>query len=242
MKKISLFILTLAFMVSCSSTEVLKTVDSVLGAVTEDGALTNDQIGMGLKEALTQGITKGVSLTSKQDGFFKNPQIKIPWPAEAIKVENTLRGLGINKEVDQAILSINRAAENAATKAKPIFVDAIKQLTFQDVMNILKGNDNAATDFLRRTTSTKLTTAFKPVISNSLDQVDATKHWESVFTAYNKVPLTKKVDTDLEGYVTGKALDGLFLMVEKEEKLIRKDPIARGTELLKKVFALQDTK
>jgi len=241
MKKIFLFAISLAFMVSCSSTEVLKTVDSVLNAATGEDGLTNDQIGMGLKQALTQGISKGVNITSKKDGFFKNPQIKIPWPAEALKVEKTLRDLGINKEVDQAILSLNRAAENAATKAKPIFVDAIKQLTFQDVMNILKGNDNAATDFLRRTTSSKLTAEFRPVISNSLGQVNATKHWTDVFNAYNKIPfVSKPVDTDLEGYVTGKALDGLFLMVEKEEKLIRKDPIARGTELLKKVFALQD--
>lgn len=230
-------------MASCSSKELLKTGGDILNAMgtSSEGAVSESTIAMGLKEALTSGISKGVVKTSKKDGFFKNPLIKILWPEEAIKVANTLRNVGLGGEIDKVETSLNRAAERASAKAKPIFVNAIKQITFQDVMGILKGNDNAATDYLRRTTSTQLTSAFTPVINTSLSEVNATKHWNDVFTAYNKIPLVdKKVDTDLTGYVTGQALSGLFTMIEKEEKLIRKDPIARTTDILKKVFSLQD--
>jgi len=244
MKRIFLLSATVLLLgvMSCTPTEVKKAMGTVLEGMEEGGGISNQEIGMGLKEALTQGITKGVNITSKKDGFFKNPQIKIPWPEEVQKVEKTLRDIGLGGQVDKVVMSLNRAAEDAAVKAKPIFINAIKQLTFQDVMSILKGNDNAATDFLRRTTSNQLRTEFKPPIKTSLNKVNATKYWGDVINSYNKVPLVKKVNPDLTGYVTDKALDGLFLMVSKEEKKIRKNPIARGTELLKKVFALQDNK
>ncbi len=241
MKKVLLLITlaTVTIFSSCSSTDILKGVEQVLGAA-GDGQLTNAQIGQGLKEALTQGISKGAQTVSKTDGYFKNPKIKIPWPEDVRKVESTLRNIGLGKEVDKVVLSLNRAAEDAATKAKPIFVNAIKQLTFQDVMNIVKGPDNAATEFLQRVTTKDLRKEFNPVIGNSLNKVNATKYWGDIITQYNKVPLVKKVDPDLKGYVTDKALKGLFTMVAQEEKKIRKDPIARTTDLMKKVFELQD--
>ncbi len=242
MKKFILLFGVILMSVGCTSTQFNDALNTVLDEVggSGDGKLSNTDIGNGLREALSVGITKGVSLTSKTDGFFKNPQIKIPWPADVKKVENTLRDIGLGGEVDKVVMKLNRAAEDASQKAKPIFISAIKQLTFSDVMNILKGENNAATEFLRRTTSGQLTNEFNPVIKTSLDKMDATKHWGSAINKYNKIPLVKKVDPDLTGYVTGKALDGLFHMVAKEEAKIRKDPIARTTDLLKKVFKLQD--
>ncbi len=224
----------------CTSAEFNKGLNDVLDAVNSTGSPTNSEIGLGLKEALTNGITKGVAVVSKQDGYLKNPQIKIPFPPSVKKVENTLRNVGMGNMVDEMVVKLNRAAEDAATEAKPIFVSAIKQLTFQDVMNILQGQDNAATEFLRRTTSDQLRGKFKPKINTSLNKVKALNHWTDVSTAYNKLPLTQKVETDLPEYVTGQALNGLFHMVAKEEKAIRKDPIKRTSDLLKRVFALQD--
>jgi len=225
----------LVIFASCTSTQFQQVLDTL-----SDSPLTNAQISSGLKEALTQGISSGVSLTSKKDGFFKNPQIKIPWPANVRKVESALRGIGLGGEVDKVVLSLNRAAEDAAVASKPIFVSAIKSLTFDDVMGILKGDKNAATNYLRRTTSDQLVKQFRPSISKSLDKVDGTKYWGDAIGQYNKIPLVKKVNSDLPDYVTGEAISGLFTMVEKEEARIRENPVARGTDLLKKVFKLQD--
>jgi len=229
---------------SCGSTTFLEDVGKVLDDVAngQSDVLSNKQIGDGLKEALVQGITKGAGQVSKTDGYFKNPTIKIPWPKDVQKVEKTLRDIGLGGQVDKVVLNLNRAAEDAAMKAKPIFIGAIKQLTFQDVMSILKGDDNAATNFLRRTTSNELRGEFSPVIQKSLDKMDATKHWGTAINSYNKIPMVKDVNPDLNGYVTEKAMEGLFFMIEKEEKKIRKDPVARTTDLLKKVFKLQDSK
>lgn len=235
MKNIFLCSLMLVIFASCTSTQFQQVLDQ-LG----DSPLTNAQIGSGLKEALTQGISSGVNLTSKKDGFFKNPKIKIPWPENVRKAESALRGIGLGGEVDKVVLSLNRAAEDAAVSAKPIFVGAIKSLTFNDVMGILKGEKNAATNFLRRTTSDQLVKQFRPSISKSLDKVNGTKHWGDVIGQYNKIPLVKKVNSDLPDYVTGEAISGLFTMVEKEEARIRENPVARTTDLLKKVFKLQD--
>ncbi len=157
-------------------------------------------------------------------------------PKEAKSVEDKLRGLGQGKKVDEAIESMNRAAEDAAEGAKDIFVKAIKAMTIQDAMNILKGEDDAATKYLSKSTRTELTNKFKPVIKVSLDKVGATKHWNTVFSTYNKIPMVTKVNPNLEEYVTNKALDGLFIQIAKEELNIRKDPAARVTDLLKKVF------
>jgi len=199
-------------------------------------ALSEEEVGRGLKEALNQGIKKGVEQLNKKDGYFKDAQIKIPMPEKAKKVEEKLRSLGQGKKVDDAIESMNRAAEDAAEGAKDIFVAAIKGMTLTDAMSILKGDDDAATKYLNKATKEELTKKFQPVIKVSLDKVGATKHWKTVFGSYNKLPFVDKINPNLEEYVTEKALKGLFIQVAKEELKIRKDPLARVTDLLKKVF------
>ncbi|HMS52845.1 MAG TPA: DUF4197 domain-containing protein, partial [Chitinophagales bacterium] len=222
---------TVVFGWGCSSAnQLLKNAEDVLNQQTNGKPVTNSEIIMGLKEALNLGIGKGADIVSKKDGYFKNAAIKIIMPAEAQKAEKTLRDLGFNKLCDNAIESMNRAAEDAAIKAKPIFIDAIKKMTITDALNILKGQNNAATEYLRKTTSNSLTNAFKPVVSASLKKVNATKFWNDAFTEYNKIPMVKKVNPDLEDYVTQRAPDGLFHMIAKEEAKIRKDPLARTTE------------
>lgn len=214
-----------------SKTENIKS-----SGLTGTGGLSQEEVGRGLKEALNQGVDKGVNQLHKVDGYLKDPQVKIPMPDEAKSVEDKLRGIGQGKKVDEAIESMNRAAEDAAEGAKDIFVAAIKGMTLTDAMSILKGENDAATNYLNKATRNELTKKFRPVIKASLDKVGATKHWASVFGTYNKIPMVKKVNPDLEEYVTNKALDGLFIQVAKEELKIRQDPTARGTDLLKKVF------
>ena len=204
--------------------------------IEKDRPLTQSEIVSGLKEALTIGIKKGANKVAVTDGYYKNLKIKIPFPPEVQKVEKKLRELGLGKQVDKAILSLNRAAEDAAIEAKPIFVDAIKQMTISDAMGILRGSDDAATKYLKRTTSNKLRAKFKPKIDQSLNKVNATKYWSDVVNIYNKIPFIEKVNPDLGLYVTNKALDGLFIMIAIEEKKIRDNPVARVTELLKRVF------
>lgn len=200
------------------------------------GNLSTEDVASGLKEALTNGVSKGSDEVSAEDGFFKNPEIKIPFPPEVKQVESTLRKMGMDKQVDEFVLSLNRAAEDAAKEAKAIFISAIKQMTIQDAWSILKGEDDAATKYLNKTTSAQLKEKFKPIIKASLDKVNATKYYKELITAYNKVPLVKKVNPDLDTYATDKATDGLFVMIAKEEKNIRENPGARTSELLKKVF------
>lgn len=199
-------------------------------------SLSNDDIITGLKEALSVGANNSASKLSMVDGFFKDAALKIIMPAEAQKVEKKLRAIGFGKQVDQAILSMNRAAEDAAKTAAPIFVNAIKGITIQDGLGILKGGDFAATDYLKGKTLAQLTEAFRPVIEQSLQKVNATKYWNTLFTTYNKFS-TEKVNTDLSAYVTEKATAGIFYQVGLEEQKIRKDPMARTSEILKKVFA-----
>jgi hypothetical protein len=204
---------------------------------TQEPKLTQSDAADGIREALSTGISKAVEIVSKQDGYFGNPLIKIPFPPEAKAVEDAVRRLGLNKEADKVVETLNRAAEQAASQALPIFGDAIKSLTLNDALAIVQGtNERAATDFLQRTTSKQLTEKFKPVIESSLEKVDATKYWGTVVGTYNKIPLVQKMNPDLSQYVTDKALEGLFTMVAQEEKEIRKNPVARTTDLLKKVF------
>lgn len=197
--------------------------------------LSNDEIVAGLKEALSVGGSKAAQTVSAADGFFGDAAIKILMPEEAKKVEQKLRSLGMGKQVDNAILSMNRAAEDAAKSAAPIFANAVKGMSFSDALSILRGSDNAATTYLKDKTSNALTEAFRPVIEGSLEKVNATKYWNTVFTTYNKFS-TDKVNTDLNAYVTEKALAGIFYQLAQEEASIRKDPVARTTEILKKVF------
>ena len=198
--------------------------------------LSEEEVAKGLKEALTQGIEKGVTQLNKKDGYLKDPQIKIPLPEEAKMVDRKLRSIGQGKLVDAAIESMNRAAEDAAVAAKDIFVAAIKGMTLTDAVSILKGEDNAATTYLNKATHTALTEKFHPIIKISLDKVGATQYWNTMFKTYNKIPFITKVNPDLEKYVTEKALNGLFIQIAKEELLIREDPLARSTDLLKSVF------
>lgn len=200
------------------------------------GSLSTEEIGEGLKEALTNGVSKGSDLVSQVNGYFGNAEIKIPFPPEVKQVETKLRQIGMGSEVDKFIESLNRGAEDAAKEAKPIFVSAIKQMTIQDAWDILKGEDDAATKYLSRTTSPLLTEKFKPVIQNSLNKVNATKYYSDLVNTYNKIPLVKKVNPNLDDYATEKAIQGLFVMIAKEEKNIRANPGARTSELLKKVF------
>ena len=201
------------------------------------GSLSNDEIIAGLKEALSVGAQNSSGKLSALDGFFANAAIKVLMPAEAKKVETTLRNAGMGQMVDDAILSMNRAAEEASKSAAPIFIDAIKQMGFQDALSILRGTDTAATSYLKGKTLPSLTSAFRPVIDEALQKTGATKHWKTVFETYNKLPTTfKKINTDLSGYVTDKALTGLFYQVAIEEQQIRKNPAARVNDVLKKVF------
>ncbi len=202
--------------------------------------VTQDEAGEAIREALTSGILKGVTKVSKQDGYFGNALIKIPFPHNAIKIANTLQDVGLGSLVDNAVLSINRAAEDAASEAQAIFLKAIMQLSFSDALTIIKGKEDEATRYLERSTSAQLVEAFSPKIKNSLDKVNATKHWETVISHYNKIPFTEEINPFLPEYVTREAVHGLFLMIGKEEKLIREDPVARITDLMKRVFALQD--
>ena len=211
---------------------------NALGSLKKGGGkgLSSDDIVAGLKEALSQGTKKSTDKLSGVDGFFKDAAVKILLPPEAAKVEKTLRGAGFGKQCDDAILSLNRAAEDAAKSAAPIFWNAIKGMSVQDGLGILKGADTAATGYLRKSTSTQLTAAFHPVIDSSLQKTGATKYWKILFDTYNKIPLTQKVNSDLSGYATQKALDGVFFYVAQEEKNIRSNPAAQVTDLLKKVF------
>jgi hypothetical protein len=212
-------------------------IDKIFSSGTKSG-LSNDEIINGLKEALSVGTNNASQKLSAVDGFFKDAAIKILMPDEAKKVESKLRSLGMGKQVDNAILSMNRAAEDAAKEVAPIFINAIKGMSIQDGVGILKGGDFAATNYLKDKTTASLTEKFRPVIETSLKKVDATKYWNSVFTAYNTFS-REKVNTDLTEYVTEKALAGIFHQVGLEEQKIRKDPMARTTDILKKVFAKQ---
>ena len=202
----------------------------------KQGSLSNEDIISGLKEALVVGSQKGSTSLSQVDGFFANAALKIILPPEAQKVETAFRNFGLNRQVDEAILSMNRAAEDACKSAAPIFSNAIKQMNFQDALGILQGSDSAATTYLRGKTSNDLTAAFRPVIDQSLLKVGATKYWTTLMTNYNRFS-PQKINPDLGAYVTERALSGIFYQVAIEEKNIRKDPLARTSEILKKVFA-----
>ncbi|GAA4052650.1 DUF4197 domain-containing protein [Flavobacterium chungnamense] len=202
----------------------------------------NVDIAGGLKEALNNGINKQVTKLTAVDGFYKNEMVKILLPEELQKVDAGLRKIGLGKLADDGLRAINRTAEDAVKQATPIFVDAIKGMTFTDAKNILMGNESAATTYLQSSTSTALYAKFNPVIKNSFAKVGADKVWANIITKYNAIPLVKKVNPDLTDYTTNKAMEGVFKMISVEEKNIRTDLNSRTSDLLKKVFALQDNK
>lgn len=199
-------------------------------------------IATALKQALELGATKSADLLSAQNGFFANPSVKILFPPEAIKAEATLRKLGLNKMCDDAILSFNRAAEDAAKTAKPIFVNAVKQMTIKDATNILMGANDAATTYFKNNTTDSLSKVFEPIVGNSIEKVGATRLYSDVAERYNKVPFANKINPDLKQYVTQKAIEGLFKQIAAEELKIRENSAFRTTDLMKKVFAQAEKK
>jgi len=229
MKKLVVFIFIMAA-VSCAELQNIA------------GALSNQEIAGGLRQALDFGIEKQVSKLTKKDGFYRNEMVKILLPEELERVDSGLRTIGLGALADEGLKLLNRAAEDAVEEAIPIFVDAVKGITFTDARNILLGKDDAATMYLEGRTRQALYNKFAPVVKNSLDEVDATEVWKNIITKYNNIPLTRDVNPDLTDYVTGEALKGVFAMIAVEEKDIRNNVNARSTELLRKVFAIQDNK
>ena len=239
MKKLITLAVAITLSVVSSQAQGLKGLIKKATDVAKTGSstgLTSDEVGKGLKEALALGVKKGAEQLSSVDGFLGNAAVKILLPPEAQQVEKKLRALGFNKQVDDAIVSMNRAAEDAAKSAAPIFVNAITSMSITDAFGILKGGDTAATVYLKSKTTTPLKAAFAPVIDSSLAKVGATQLWTALFTQYNKLPFVKKVNPDLKGYVTDRALAGMFYQVAQEEAKIRKNPAAQTTALLQKVF------
>ena len=234
MKKGVILILVAIMGMQNIDAQLLKNAKNLIN--TGSKGLTEKDAADGIKEALINGTGESIRLVSLANGYWGNPEIKIPFPSEAKEMETKLRAIGMGKKVDEFNESMNRAAEKAASEAKTIFVTAIKALTVKNAINIVRGENNAATMYLKNTTSPDLNVKFQPIIKTSLDNVNATKYWTDLITAYNKIPLVKKMNPNLTEYVTGKAIDGLFVMIAKEELKIRKDPVARTSELLKRVF------
>jgi Protein of unknown function (DUF4197) len=239
-KQILLLAFCTVLLPACTEQQILGTMD----AMKNGGAspLSNGEVISGLKEALRVGTERSVSLSSALDGFNKNTAIHIPFPQEAIKVRNTLMDLGLKKPVEDFELTLNRAAEEAAKEAVPVFVDAITSMSISDGFAILKGGENAATNYLKDKTTAALLAKFRPVVERATQKVALTNYWKPVADAYNTASFitgAKAVDPDLNAYVTQKAADGLFTLLANEEKKIRMDPVARTTDLLKRVFAAQ---
>jgi hypothetical protein len=233
LKKIFAFIVVFN-LTACD--EMQDIVNTIPGQTGMDQAM----IGNGLRQALDFGIKKQVSKLTKKDGFYKNQLVKILLPSELQKVDQTLRDIGLGNLADEGIKILNRAAEDAVKEATPIFVNAVREMTFDDARNILLGNDNAATNYLRGKTNQELYAKFNPVIQNSFSKVGADQIWTNIITKYNTVPFVEKVNPDLTDYVTNEALKGVYKMIAVEEKNIRTKFSSRTTDLLKKVFALQD--
>ena len=199
--------------------------------------LTEAEAGDGVKGALSQGIEKAVASLNKTDGFFGSQFYKILLPPEVQKAEPKIRAIGLGGHLDKAILQINRGAEDAVGAAKPIFVDAVKQMSVTDALNLIKADDGSVTKFFRDKTGASLISAFTPVVKNSLDKAEATKYYGDIVNSYNKIPFNRnKLNPDITAYVVGKAVDALFDQISKEETAIRKDPAKRTTDILKKAF------
>ena len=233
MKKIVLLVSSFFCLSSCADLQ------SIMNSTQQSGALSSVDISNGLKQALELGIAQGVDLLSQKDGYYGNSLAKILFPEPLQKVDNTLRSIGLGSLADEGVKLLNRAAEDAVTEAKPIFINAVKNLSFSDATAILTGGKNAAPDYLKKTTTQSLIQAFSPKIQASLGKVGADQVWSSIIDKYNAVPLVTKVNPDLTSYVTEKAIDGLFLQIAQKEEDIRTNIGSRTTPLLQKVFAKQ---
>jgi Protein of unknown function (DUF4197) len=243
MKKI--IVPCLAFIVmtinSCTSQDLQKTVkvaNEVLNGASTSGTkpLTNDEVISGLRSALTVGTNNSTSFASKLDGYYKNPALFIPFPPEAKKVKDKMDAIGFKDQTDKFVLTLNRAAEEAAKNAAPVFINAIKAMSIGDGFAILKGKDNAATQYLRDKTTAELKLKFTPIVQAAINKVELTKYWNPIITDYNKIPFVEKQNPDLTAYVTDRAMVGLFKLIADEELKIRKDPMARINDILKRVF------
>ena len=204
--------------------------------VINSSELKHGDVVKGLKEALIVGATNSSADASQKGGFYNNSLIRIPFPEDAEKMKTTLIKVGMQTQVNHFEKTLNEAAEDASNYAKDIFIDAVKNMSINDAMAILKGNDNAATNYLKKQTSKELRVKFKPVVKISIEKVHLTKYWSSLVNRYNAIPLTKEVNADLEDYITNEAIGGLFVLIAKEEKNIRNNPKARVSEILQKVF------
>ena len=236
MKRALLILPLLALSMSLSSFNNVKTT-ATIGITTFQGSPSPLEIGSALKQALQQGTAKSADKLSAVNGFLGNAEVKILFPPEAQKAEKTLRGIGLGKLCDNVIVSLNRAAENAAKDAKPIFIDAIKKMSITDVSNILLGQKDAATQYFKNTTTALLAAKFKPVIQASLNKVGATKYYAQAAGEYNKLPFVKHMNPDIADYATQKTIDGLFIEIAKEELNIRQNIGARSTPVMQKVFS-----
>ncbi len=237
MKKI-LIICTLIILSSCAE---LQQVVNNLPQTTGGGfGISNTDIANGLQQALDNGIDKQVTKLTQKDGFYRNQLVKILLPQELQKVDKTLRDVGLSKLADEGLKILNRAAEDAVKEATPIFVNAVKEITFTDARQILLGNNNAATTYLKNKTNNTLYAKFNPVINRSFSKVGADKIWSNIINKYNALPLTSNVNPNLTDYVTQEALKGVYTMIAVEEKQIRTKLSSRTTDLLRRVFALQD--
>lgn len=232
-KKPLLLLLAINLFIAAGAQSIL---DKAKNALSKNNNVTEAEAGSGIKEALNNGIKNAVSTLNKPDAFFKSELYKVLLPPDAQKMEKTLRDLGMGKMCDDAIFAINRGAEDAVGYAVPIFVDAIKEMTITDALKLVRGEKNAATEYFRAKTSAKLKAAFTPVIDSSLEKTNATKYYGDAVNRYNKVPFVKKMNPDLADYVAERALFALFDMIAKEEANIRANPLARTSDLLKKVF------
>ncbi len=242
MKKVLLFASVL-LLAACSNESVKRVMDGMGGILSEEKGLTSNEVAAGLREALQVGVQNAVAQGSQRDGFFKNQQLRIPFPEEAEKVRSTAMNLGLRSQVERFEETLNRAAEEATKQAAPIFIDAITSMSINDAFGILKGENTAATAYLRGRTEAELTQLFAPSVKDAIESVELTRYWQPLASAYNTASTFtggQQVNPDLQGYVTERTMDGLFTLIAQEETKIRENPAARVSDLLRKVFGAQD--
>ena len=239
MKKPIVIAAVLLVLAGCSEKD-LRQAYELVDAGAAEVPLTRAEVVAGLKDSLARGISKGAAQAAAENGYYGDSRLRIPFPPEIDKVEKTLREAGFGNEVDRFVRQLNRGAEKAAARAKPIFIKAITSMTIGDAFEILNGPPDAATQYLMRTTGDDLRAEFRPVVRDKLEETSATRYYGDVVSTYNKLPFVSKVDTDLETYATDRAIEGLFLLIADEEANIRENPGARTTKLLRRVFGSLD--